>query len=274
MDFSWLTRVATERLSAATDRINQILDDLAGDDHDVWNARNQDAWAESEAEIPVTDAVVDFANALSEHPNTFTDFPHNVEGPENLSRTQLDHAREILQKSPAISNLRYSLCPKRLSEKDFWRIYFILLRSSFRNRPAPQTDESRASPKASDAEVLEPSDSLEAEPTPVSEFHASIESHGPAHARSESIESQTNHKIAKKLAELDFSLDHAPIDDGVNFETDAVLVDLGEKESADTVGEKEDEHVTRMASSPKIFSVFFDPNQPRPHSATKDSAPQ
>ena len=54
--------------------------------------------------------------------------------------------------------------------------------------------------------------------------------------------------IAQKLAELDFSLDHAAFEtssDGVNFETDAVLVDydyFGETSKEENeVGEKEDD---------------------------------
>ena len=46
-----------------------------------------------------------------------------------LNITQEEHARNMLVEVPELSKLRYSLCPAKMSDTQFWNIYFLLLRN-------------------------------------------------------------------------------------------------------------------------------------------------
>ncbi|KAJ0972421.1 hypothetical protein J5N97_020380 [Dioscorea zingiberensis] len=73
--------------------------------------------------------------------NTFKDFPlqdhleeqssaastSNVR--KDLSVWQERHASLVLSNVKEISQLRYTLCPRHLKEQEFWRIYFLLVRT-------------------------------------------------------------------------------------------------------------------------------------------------
>uniref|UniRef100_A0A7C8ZAD0 BSD domain-containing protein n=1 Tax=Opuntia streptacantha TaxID=393608 RepID=A0A7C8ZAD0_OPUST len=47
----------------------------------------------------------------------------------DLSDWQQRHATIVLSKVKELSKLRYILCPRHLKERDFWRIYFTLVKS-------------------------------------------------------------------------------------------------------------------------------------------------
>ncbi|GAB2234501.1 hypothetical protein Droror1_Dr00003756 [Drosera rotundifolia] len=82
---------------------------------------------------------------LIEHVKSFTvDTFKNFELPEDvsdeaptssggvrmdLSEWQQQHATIILSKAKEVSQLRYMLCPRHLKERQFWRIYFLLVKS-------------------------------------------------------------------------------------------------------------------------------------------------
>ncbi|KAF7845550.1 BSD domain containing protein [Senna tora] len=76
--------------------------------------------------------------------DTFRNFPlqdedettYGVESPrtsarirKDLSQWQERHANLILSRVKELSQVRYKLCPGRLKEKQFWSIYFKLVRS-------------------------------------------------------------------------------------------------------------------------------------------------
>ncbi|KAK9726524.1 hypothetical protein RND81_05G221300 [Saponaria officinalis] len=46
----------------------------------------------------------------------------------DLSEWQQHHATMILSKVKELSQLRYTLCPRHLKERQFWRIYFTLVK--------------------------------------------------------------------------------------------------------------------------------------------------
>ncbi|XP_065875960.1 uncharacterized protein [Euphorbia lathyris] len=48
---------------------------------------------------------------------------------KDLSKWQERHATLVLSKVKELSQLRFKLCPRHLKERDFWRIYFILVKS-------------------------------------------------------------------------------------------------------------------------------------------------
>ncbi|XP_038985793.1 uncharacterized protein LOC103716016 [Phoenix dactylifera] len=48
---------------------------------------------------------------------------------KELTEWQERHATLVLSKVKEIAQLRYILCPRHLKEKQFWRIYFLLVKS-------------------------------------------------------------------------------------------------------------------------------------------------
>ncbi|KAK9281421.1 hypothetical protein L1049_004323 [Liquidambar formosana] len=93
--------------------------------------------------LGVTDQLVDFIKSFTL--DTFKSFPlQEDEGGNNggddspttsanirkdLSQWQERHATLVLSKVKEISQLRYMLCPRHLKERQFWRIYFRLVKS-------------------------------------------------------------------------------------------------------------------------------------------------
>ncbi|RZC56599.1 hypothetical protein C5167_015454 [Papaver somniferum] len=95
--------------------------------------------AEEEEELGVTDELKDFVKSLSAE--TFKNFPlqqddnqvRTVNGSDNiqkdLSEWQERHAMLVLTKVKEISLLRYVLCPRYLKDRQFWQIYFMLVKN-------------------------------------------------------------------------------------------------------------------------------------------------
>nr|XP_029117621.1 uncharacterized protein LOC105034973 isoform X2 [Elaeis guineensis] len=67
------------------------------------------------------DRAVDFVDGST--PSTAT----NVR--KDLTEWQEKHATLVLSKVKEIAQLRYILCPRHLKEEQFWRIYFLLVKS-------------------------------------------------------------------------------------------------------------------------------------------------
>ncbi|XP_022159088.1 uncharacterized protein LOC111025528 [Momordica charantia] len=88
---------------------------------------------EKEEEIlGVTDSLIEFVKSFTFE--TFKNFPLPDEGEaprvdQNLSDWQERHAVLVLSKVKEISQLRYKLCPGHLKERQFWIIYFTLVKS-------------------------------------------------------------------------------------------------------------------------------------------------
>ncbi|XP_057534823.1 uncharacterized protein LOC130813109 [Amaranthus tricolor] len=72
--------------------------------------------------------------------DTFKDFSLLEEGSDGIQTTsggvrvdlsdwQQRHATIILSKVKELSQLRYMLCPRHMKERQFWRIYFSLVKS-------------------------------------------------------------------------------------------------------------------------------------------------
>ncbi|KAI3990834.1 hypothetical protein MKX01_011742 [Papaver californicum] len=94
---------------------------------------------EEEEELGVTDELKDFVKTLTVE--TFKNFPlqqddnqvKTVNGSDNvqkdLSEWQERHAMLVLTKVKEISLLRYVLCPRYLKDRQFWQIYFMLVKN-------------------------------------------------------------------------------------------------------------------------------------------------
>ncbi|ELR19237.1 BSD domain containing protein [Acanthamoeba castellanii str. Neff] len=79
--------------------------------------------------IEPTPELIEYVSHLAQHPSTFTEFPipRAPEGAFPLTRGQTRHARKMLEMVPSLQKLRYSMCPSKMNEETFWRIYFLLL---------------------------------------------------------------------------------------------------------------------------------------------------
>ncbi|XP_051141486.1 uncharacterized protein LOC127258611 [Andrographis paniculata] len=106
-----------------------------------------------EAAIGVTEEVVAFARDVSMHPETWLDFPlpEDFENDEDfdMSDAQQEHALAVERLAPGLAALRFELCPRYMSESNFWKIYFVLLHPRLDKEDAvllstPQVLEARA----------------------------------------------------------------------------------------------------------------------------------
>eukprot|EP00005_Dracoamoeba_jomungandri_P014388 CAMPEP_0174268906 /NCGR_PEP_ID=MMETSP0439-20130205/39150_1 /TAXON_ID=0 /ORGANISM="Stereomyxa ramosa, Strain Chinc5" /LENGTH=157 /DNA_ID=CAMNT_0015357383 /DNA_START=32 /DNA_END=505 /DNA_ORIENTATION=+ len=81
----------------------------------------------SVVEIEVTPTLIEYVQQLAQHPQTFTNFPISSQAEFEMSAVEERHAKTMLTKVPELSRLRYILCPSKMREEVFWRIYFLLL---------------------------------------------------------------------------------------------------------------------------------------------------
>ncbi|KAJ1704633.1 hypothetical protein LUZ63_004412 [Rhynchospora breviuscula] len=91
-------------------------------------------------EFGITDSLLDFVKTFTI--DTFKSYPLNQGDPTaeshrtgganvrtDLTQWQEQHAVHILSKAKEISKLRYDLCPRHMKDKEFWTIYFLLVKT-------------------------------------------------------------------------------------------------------------------------------------------------
>nr|CAD1828245.1 unnamed protein product [Ananas comosus var. bracteatus] len=90
--------------------------------------------------VGVTEEVLVFARNISMHPETWIDFPAFGDDEDSndfeMSEAQQEHALAIEHLVPRIAALSSELCPIQMSEKCFWKIYFVLLHSRLNKHDA------------------------------------------------------------------------------------------------------------------------------------------
>ncbi|KAH7837406.1 hypothetical protein Vadar_013500 [Vaccinium darrowii] len=126
--FSWFRRSKTTTTSAGNGQINK-------------QEPKSDSKTEEEL-FGVTDQLIDFIKTFTVE--TFKNFPLQDEEAANcdggtpsisgnvrkdLSDWQERHAILVLSKVKEMSQLRFRLCPGWMKERQFWRIYFTLVKS-------------------------------------------------------------------------------------------------------------------------------------------------
>ncbi|XP_048423061.1 uncharacterized protein LOC103961652 isoform X1 [Pyrus x bretschneideri] len=83
-----------------------------------------------EEQLGVTERLVDLVKSFTL--DTFRNFPlpddEGAEEDEDLSGWQERHATIVLSRVRELSHLRYKLCPRYLKERQFWRVYFMLVK--------------------------------------------------------------------------------------------------------------------------------------------------
>ncbi|KAF3323768.1 BSD domain [Carex littledalei] len=90
---------------------------------------DEDEDAEDTGVVGVTEEVLMFVDNISMHPGTWLDFPLLEEECDDfeMSDVQQEHALAIEQLVPRLAALRIELCPNHMSERCFWKIYFMLV---------------------------------------------------------------------------------------------------------------------------------------------------
>ncbi|ONK72505.1 uncharacterized protein A4U43_C04F20120 [Asparagus officinalis] len=90
-------------------------------------------------EFGVTEQLLDYVKGFTI--NAFKDYPlqddekgQQIDGcasnvSKDLTEWQERHATLVLSKAKEIAQLRYVLCPRHLKERQFWRIYFLLVKT-------------------------------------------------------------------------------------------------------------------------------------------------
>jgi len=85
-------------------------------------------------EVGISSHLIEFVTEISNHPQTFIDFPIEEYGTLDeitkfkLSELQEKHARFILSKVTSLGDLRFKLCPSQMKDTTFWIIYFLLIK--------------------------------------------------------------------------------------------------------------------------------------------------
>ncbi|KAJ6941737.1 hypothetical protein NC651_007488 [Populus alba x Populus x berolinensis] len=91
-----------------------------------------------EEQLGVTQQLIDHVKSFTI--DTFKNFPLRDEATpsstttssnvqRDLSEWQERHATLVLSKAKELSHLRFMLCPRHLKERQFWMIYFMLVKS-------------------------------------------------------------------------------------------------------------------------------------------------
>lgn len=86
-----------------------------------------DVWKIELKDYGITPSLIEYISNLAQNPDIFLNYP--LEGEEKnfvMTAKQARHAELIMNEVPKLAQLRYELCPLRLSESAFWYIYFTL----------------------------------------------------------------------------------------------------------------------------------------------------
>ena len=79
-------------------------------------------------DLAISPSLKEFVVILTQNPTIFSNFPDpSAFGNAKLNHRQLYHINMILQEIPDLNKVRFSLCPKILTDDQFWHIYFVLI---------------------------------------------------------------------------------------------------------------------------------------------------
>ena len=84
----------------------------------------------------VDDHLREFLAGLT--PETFAEYPRDALHAEwEMTPWRETHARLVLDRVPAVGQLRYAIVPRRLDDEQFWRVYFALCAPRLAKHAAP-----------------------------------------------------------------------------------------------------------------------------------------
>ncbi|KAJ6791417.1 Uncharacterized protein M6B38_244720 [Iris pallida] len=125
-----------------------------GDDEEDDEEEEEEEEVDEIGAVGVTEDVVAFARSISLHPETWLGFPLAPDDEDDsnafdMSDAQQEHALAVERLAPSLAELRVELCPSHMSERHFWKIYFVLLHSRLNKHDAdllstPQIMQARA----------------------------------------------------------------------------------------------------------------------------------
>lgn len=136
--YSWFRRSITRSISSTSNSSSSEQENTQKLETSTTHKKGGSKHEEEEQFYGVTNQLIEFVKSFNL--DTFKNFPIPEE--ENggiqttsggvrvdLSEWQQQHATIILSKVKELSQLRYKLCPRHMKERQFWRIYFSLVKS-------------------------------------------------------------------------------------------------------------------------------------------------
>mmetsp|Transcript_19218 Transcript_19218/g.44317 ORF Transcript_19218/g.44317 Transcript_19218/m.44317 type:complete len:156 (+) Transcript_19218:10-477(+) len=112
-------------LSAASSAAKSLLSDAADEDNTQG--------------VELSQKDIDFAqNVTSE---TFTGFPaEKLSDVWIMIPAQEAHAKRVLEQCPNLGMIRFDVCPKHMTDEQFWQIYFIISQGDVMDPSEPGSD--------------------------------------------------------------------------------------------------------------------------------------
>jgi len=102
--------------------------------HRKWNSFEDNSSNTEENDLSlfsINEDLIQFVENLCCHPRTFTEFPLNAEDQTSdfLTSWEERHALIMLSRVPQLGRFRFHLCPSKMKESSFWKIYFLIIKN-------------------------------------------------------------------------------------------------------------------------------------------------
>eukprot|EP00892_Ulva_mutabilis_P010719 jgi/Ulvmu1/8019/UM004_0256.1 len=133
------TELATPVLAEASQAVKAMAETVASDVQTVAaDARTKARGLTDEVKEPsrprlrdvgITDQVLAVVRSLT-YASFDRDSDLGISDAPSMEPWQVEHATAILVECPELDSLRFTLCPKRMSEAQFWAVYFELVDKS------------------------------------------------------------------------------------------------------------------------------------------------
>jgi len=152
--------VADHTRSIAQEIANELSDGnglLPVDSTD--KAAEEEELARAGEELPKD--LVAYVNDLARTPEVFLEYSTPTDPSFQVSDEMEFHARVILCACPELSQLRYELCPRKMSDDRFWQVYFALVQTHQAGHRAKRSSPERTVEIEPERTVEEPERTVE-----------------------------------------------------------------------------------------------------------------
>lgn len=123
----------TGTLASGISGISKFASNFLPFNADEGSDGSEDGWegVDDDDTMLIRDEIIDFANNVAMHPETWFEFPLPEEDADDeefvLSEAQAEHLEAVEYAAPHLAALRLEMTPEHMSESRFWKIYFVLL---------------------------------------------------------------------------------------------------------------------------------------------------
>lgn len=169
---AWFAResvsAVTRMVGAVADHTRSIAQEIANelsDGNGLLPVDSTDKGAEEEElarageELPKD--LVAYVNDVARTPEVFLEYSKPTDPSFQVSDEMEFHARVILWTCPELSQLRYELCPRRMSDDRFWQVYFALVQTHQAGHRAKRSSPERTVEMEPERTVEEPERTVE-----------------------------------------------------------------------------------------------------------------